>query len=89
MHTEEKVPEIEINQIFSVVMIISVTVVGTAYMLNVLSDVQSDFTADTAEYNATGSGITAVGKFPTKMGLVATIVVAVIIITLLTRYFRF
>lgn len=86
---DREVAEIEIGQIFSVVMIISVTVVGTAYMINVLSDVKSDFTAGSAEANATSAGITAVAKFPTKMTLVATIVVAVIIITLLTRYFRF
>lgn len=116
---DREVAEIELGQIFSIVMIISITVVGAAYMINVMGDVKDDMgttscaarsdgfiyyntTSDMcynstsghtavlgAEYNASVDGITAVAKFPTKMTLVATIVVAVIIITLLTRYFRF
>ena len=40
-----------------------------------------------AEYNATTDGIEGVGKLPEKLPLIATVIVAVIIIGILIRYF--
>lgn len=60
--------------------------IGMAYGLSVLSDVKGDMTAGTAEYNATGETITAVAKFPSKLGLIVTVVVAAILIGILVRY---
>ena len=39
-----------------------------------------------AEYNATGSAIDGVAKFPEKFGTIATIVIAAIVIMILVRY---
>ena len=46
------------------------------------------YSACPAEYNATGSAIEGVAKFPAKFGIIATIVVAAIIIGIIVRYFR-
>jgi len=40
-----------------------------------------------AEYNATIDGITGVSKLPEKLPLIATVIVAVIIIGILVRFF--
>lgn len=58
-----------------------------AFGLMILGDTQADMTADSAEYNATGEGITAVGKLSSKLPIVATVIVAVIIIGLLVAGF--
>ena len=64
----------------------SVLGIGVAYGLNVMADVQADFTANTAEYNATADAITGISKIPEKLPLIATVVVAAIIIGILVRY---
>ena len=51
-----------------------------------MGDVRGDMTAGTAEYNATGFAIEGVSKIPEKMPLIATVVVAAIIIGILVRY---
>jgi len=43
-------------------------------------------TAGTAARNATEDAITGVAKLPEKMGLIATVIVAAIIIGILVRY---
>jgi len=60
--------------------------IGVAYGLNVMGDVKSDMTVDSAEYNATGAAITGVAKLPEKFPLIVTVVVAAILIGILTRY---
>jgi hypothetical protein len=40
-----------------------------------------------AQLNATKDAVTGVGKFPSKLPLIATVVVAVIIIGILVKYF--
>lgn len=75
-----------IQDILPIALTIVVAGIGLAYGLNVLSDVKSDMTANTAEYNATADTITAVAKFPSKLGLIVTVVVAAILIGILVRY---
>ena len=60
--------------------------IGMAYGLNVLADVKGDMTANSDEYNATQDTIEAVAKFPAKLGLIVTVVVAAILIGILVRY---
>lgn len=76
----------QVGDILPLSLTIVVAGIGMAYGLNVLGDVQSDMTANSAEYNATGDAITAVAKFPTKLGLIVTVVVAAILIGILVRY---
>jgi len=68
---------------------VTLVVVGLvlAFGLEILGDVQADMTSNSAEYNATGDAITGVGKLPEKLPLIATVLVAVIIIGILVRFF--
>lgn len=75
-----------IGDLLPLALTIVVAGIGIAYGLNVLGDVKGDMTANTAEYNATGSTITAVAKFPSKLGLIVTVVVAAVLIGILVRY---
>ena len=76
----------QVGDILPLSLTIVVAAIGMAYGLNVLGDVQSDMTTNSAEYNATGDGITAVAKFPSKLGLIVTVIVAAILIGILVRY---
>lgn len=60
--------------------------IGLAFGLNVMEDVQGDFVADSAGYNATGDAIEGVATLPEKLPLIATVVVAAIVIGILVRY---
>lgn len=83
---QKQVAKFQVGDILPLSLTIVVAGIGMAYGLNVLGDVQSDMTANSAEYNATGDAITAVAKFPTKLGLIVTVVVAAILIGILVRY---
>lgn len=79
-------PKFQVADILPLALTIVVVGIGLAYGLNVLSDVQADMTVDSASYNATGDTITAVAKFPAKLGLIVTVIVAAILIGILVRY---
>ena len=81
-----KKAKFQVQDILPIALTIVVAGIGLAYGLNVLGDVQSDMTANSEEYNATGDTITAVAKFPAKLGLIVTVIVAAILIGLLVRY---
>lgn len=83
---DKKVAEFEIGQMLPIALTLVVLGIGTAYGLNVMADVQDDFTAATTEYNATQDAIDGVAKLPEKLPLIATVVVAAIIIGILVRY---
>jgi hypothetical protein len=68
---------------------VTIVVVGLvlAFGLQITGDIQDDMTASSAEYNATADTIDGVGKLSEKLPLIATVVVAVIIIGILVTYF--
>lgn len=76
----------QVQDILPIALTIVVAGIGLAYGLNVLGDVQDDMTSNSDEYNATGDTITAVAKFPSKLGLIVTVIVAAILIGVLVRY---
>lgn len=78
--------EFEIRDMLPIGLTFVVLGIGLTYGLNVMGDVQSDQTAGSAEYNASGDAIDGVAKIPEKMPLIATVVVAAIIIGILVRY---
>ena len=78
--------QFEIQDLLGAGMTIVVLVIGLAYGINITADVRDDFTADTAEYNATQDGIDAIAKIPSKLGMVVTVIMASVIIGLLVRY---
>lgn len=77
-----------IDVLRAVAIVFVVTGLVIAFGLQVLGDVKSDMTAGTAEYNATDDTLTGVSKFSAKLPLIATVVVAVVIIGLLFMLFR-
>ena len=83
---EKKVCKFEIRDMLPIGLTFVVLGIGLAYGLNVMSDVKTDMTSGTAEYNASVDAIEGVAKIPEKMPLIATVVVAAIIIGILVRY---
>lgn len=83
---EKKVSEFNIQDMLPIGLTFVVLGIGLAYGLNVMGDVKTDMTANSAEYNATGDAIEGVAKLPEKLPLIATVVVAAIIIGILVRY---
>ena len=77
---------VNVSDILPLALTLVVAGIGVAFGLNILSDTQGDFTADTPEYNATRDTITGVGKFSSKFGIIATVIVASIVIGLLVRF---
>ena len=75
-----------INALLPIALVFVVTGIAVAFGLNILSDVNADFTAGSKEELATNQTIDAVAKFPAKMGILATVVVAAILIGVLVRY---
>lgn len=60
-----------------------VTAIVFAFGLLILADTKADIEVDhpnSEAANATGDGITAVAKFPAKLGLIATVIIAGLII---------
>jgi hypothetical protein len=60
--------------------------IGLVFGLQVMGDVKTDLTADTAEYNASVKTIEAVSKIPAKLGIIVTVVIAAILLGILVRY---
>lgn len=77
----------DIQDLWPVALVFIVVGIGIAYGLDVLTDVQSDFTVNSTEYNATLDSVNAVAKFPEKMGILATVIIAAIVIGVLVKAF--
>ena len=75
-----------VQDLLGIGMTLVVLVIGLSYGLDVTGDMQSDMTTDSVEYNATGSGITAIAKIPDKLPMIVTVIVAAVIIGILTNY---
>ena len=69
------------------VTLVVVTIV-LAFGLQILGDIKGDMTASSYEANATADGIEGLAKIPAKLPLIASVVVAVVIIGILVKYFR-
>lgn len=81
-----KVAKFELQDLLGIGMTLVVLGIGIAFGLNVISDVQGDFTVDSIEYNATADAMEGVAKIPSKLPLIATVVIAAIVIGILLRY---
>lgn len=76
-----------IGQLLPIALAFVVTGIAVSFGLSVLSDVKSGFSSSTSyEANATQKTIEAVAKFPAKLGLIATVVIAAVLIGVLVRY---
>ena len=83
---QEQKAKFEIRELLPIAMTFVVLGIGLAYGLDVLGDVRDGFASGTAERNATVDTITGVSKIPNKLPMIATIVVAAVIIGILIRY---
>lgn len=83
---EVKQAEFQISDLLPLGMTLVVLGIGLAYGLNVMADIKSDFTVNTTEYNATQDAIEGVAKIPEKLPLIATVVIAAVVIGILVRY---
>ena len=86
LKTESPKAQFDIQQLLPIGMTIVVFAIGIAYGLNVMEDVKGDMTVNSSAYNATADGITAVAKFPEKLRLIVTVIIAAIVIGILVRY---
>jgi hypothetical protein len=79
----------QIGDILPIALTLVVAGIGLAYGLNVMGSVKTSMTANSVEYNATADAIEGVAKIPENFSLIATIVVAAILIGILVRYLVF
>ena len=82
----KKVVEFDVADILPIGLTFVVLGIGLAYGLSVMGSVKSGMTTNSYEYNATAQAITGVAVFPSKLSLIATVIVAAIIIGILVRY---
>lgn len=83
---ERKVSTFDIGDLLPIGLTFVVLGIALAYGLNVMGDVRDDMVGNTSEYNATEDAIKGVAKIPNKLPLIATVVVAAVIIGILVRY---
>lgn len=83
---DKKVCEFEIRDMLPIGLTFVVLGIGLTYGLEVMGDVQDDMTENSSEWNASGDAISGVGEIPEKLPMIATVVVAAIIIGILVRY---
>ena len=83
---KDEVAEIDIQDLLPTAALIIVFVIFVAYGLQILGDTQTDMTTDSAEYNATAEGITAVAKMPAKTGTLVTVIMAAAVLGVLITY---
>lgn len=84
----KEVAEFGIGDLDGVAITIAIAVLVVAFVLGALVETRDDFTANSSEFNATNEGITALSKIPTKMGLLVTIVLIVVVIGALSMLRR-
>ena len=78
----------EIGQIVPIVVVLAVAGLVIAFTSQIGGDVQDDMTDNSLEYNATGKMLEANNKFADKLPLIATVIVAVILIGIIIKYFK-
>ena len=78
----------DIGQIVPIVVVLAVAGLVIAFTSQIGGDVRDDMTAGTNEYNATTKMLEANTKFADKLPLIATVIVAVILIGIIIRYFK-
>lgn len=75
-----------LGALLGLAMLVIVIGIAVAYGLSIMSDIKGDFTANSVEANATQDAINATAKITDKLGLIVTVVIAVIILTILVVY---
>jgi len=85
----KKIVHFNVGDILPLGLTLVVVGIALSYGLQVMGDVQDDMTANSAEFNATANAITGVAKLPEKLPLIATVIVAAIVLGIVVRYLAF
>ena len=84
----ERKAQMGINVLPAVAIGLVVAAIVIAVGLNILGETQDEFTANTAEYNATADAIEGVAKLSGKLPLIGLAVASVVVITIIVVAFR-
>ena len=79
----------DLGDLFGVAVTFVALGVLVSFGLNVQADVRDDFTASTAEYNASQNAIDANANLADKLPILGTIVIAAIVVGVLIKAFVF
>lgn len=86
MQQNKTVAKFEIQDMLPIALTIVVVGIGIVYGIDVIADVRDDFTAGTDEYAAANNTLLGVSKFPEKLPMITTVIIAAIVIGILVRY---
>lgn len=79
----------DIKDLFGIAVTFVALGVLLSFGLNVQSDVRTDFTANSLEYNASTAAMTANANLSDKLPILGTIVIAAIVVGVLVKAFMF
>jgi len=88
MFSNKKGQDLGISSLAGAAITFVVVTVVIVVGLDLLTDTRADFTAASAEFNASTDGIGALANLSSKMDLLATAVILGVIISVLLRVFR-
>lgn len=88
-HIELSEAQVDLNMLLTGMLFIAIAGIAGAYALQIESNVQAGFTANSLEYNATQDAKEGISNITGDFGLIGTIVVAVVIIGLIFMLFQF
>lgn len=77
----------EVGDLLPLGITLVVVTVALAFGLQVLGDIKTDMTTNSAEANATQDGITGLSKLTDKLPTIGLVIAAVVIIAILVRGF--
>lgn len=83
---DKKIVKFQIGDLLPIALAFVVTGVAIAYGLQVMGDIKTSMTANSYEANATTDAITGVAKIPQKLPLLATVVVAAVVLGVVIRF---
>ena len=81
------VAQYTIQDLLPIALVFVVVAIAVAFGASVISSIQTSFTVNTTAYNATTQGLVALGNISSYLGLLATVVVAAVIIGVIVRSF--
>lgn len=87
LEIKKEAVEFQMGDLIPIAVTLAVAGLVVAFSLQVLGDVKSDMTADSAEANATQDTIEGLAEIPSKFGILATVAVAAVVIGVLVSYF--
>lgn len=82
----KKEAEFAIQDLIPLAIVFVVVTIVLSYGATIVGNVRSQQTANSTEYNISGQGLTSLNTFGTNLPMLATIVIAAVIISVLVVY---